>query len=257
VPALIEMLADRRPLAADPALSESRARLRVCDRADLALAFIAGKQPPGEDRQLAWENWWSTAQGKSRAAWFAERRDAFANALAGWQAGSSYETNLGVAKAIEVATRSGDRTVLPILSKALAQELARAHRTEVSLAVIIDGIGKLGGPQFVPSLVELARQLNHEQAAVTPKAYSIEHARRSDAIRAFASVLDRLAGTALGDDALTSIGSPVYEMCLIDEAAFEQWLEAAKRRAGDATPRSPSDLPEVDSDVSNSGSETR
>jgi hypothetical protein len=241
VPALLQMLDDARPLAVAAGAGDSPARLRVADRADLVLQFIAGMSPPGEDRRQAWEQWWTSSREKPRTAWFADRQEDFRRALEGWRKGASYEECLYALKAVEIAARTSDQAVLPALMDVVSGEVSQAHETEVSLAAVLDCIGRLGTAELVPELIRLARPLNRDQLSAVPRGYSESHARRSDALRAFAAALDRLSGTRLADESLTTIGPPTYGMCALDEDVFDQWLQAAAQRAGDPVYRSPSD----------------
>ncbi len=241
VPALLQMLDDTRPLIAATGAGYSPVRFRVADRADLVLQFIAGMSPAGEDRRQAWEQWWSSSREKTRSAWFADRQEDFRRALEGWRNGASYEKCLEALNAIEIAARTNDQTLLPALLDVVSGEISQAHQTEVSLAAVLDCIGRLGTAKLVPELIPLARRSNRDQLSSVPGGYSESHARRSDALRAFAAALDRLSGTTLADASLTTIGPSAYGMCALDENVFDQWLQAAAKRAGDPVYRSPSD----------------
>jgi hypothetical protein len=243
IPALLELLDDQRPLAPPAGQSDSSVRRRVADRAESVLEFVAGYRPAGEPRPMAWRDWWAGAQDGSRSAWLAGRTNMLREQLARWRAGAGYPENLHALNMLEIAARSRDRAVVPILMDTLGAELPAAHETEISLAAVLQCIGQLGEPGLVTELVELARQLNSEQTAFRPAGYSEPHVRRSSTLRAFVAALDRLSGTQLASGALRTIGPGEYLMCAIDEVAFERWLEAAKLRGGEPDHRSPSDRP--------------
>jgi hypothetical protein len=164
--------------------------------------------------------------------------------LAEWRGEAGYPENFRARNAVEIVERARDRASLPLLLEFLRDEMPLAHVSETCLPAVLDCVGRLGGPELAPTLVEQARSLNDGQRPPASQGYSEPHGRRGTVLQACAKALDRLAGTELSDDALQTIGPQRYGVWTIDEAAFPQWLAAARERAAQPDQRSPSDLPE-------------
>jgi hypothetical protein len=225
VPKLIKLLDDNRSLPLPPGQDDDGQPLRVCDRADLVLQFIAGIRPEGRDRQEAWADWWAAAKGKSRPTWLANRRYQFDRLLRQWRYGASYEQCEHARNAVEIAVRSGDRTVLPFLMDLLRQELPTADTSEVPLDAIVKGVAELGGADVIPPLVYLAEELNRDQLAAEIELTSFcePHARRSTILAAFATALSSLAQAELPHDGLRPLGPARCGVFAIEEHAFDVW----------------------------------
>jgi hypothetical protein len=225
VPKLMKLLDDDRALPLPPGREDVRQPERVCERADLVLQFLAGMRPEGDDRRKAWADWWTTAKGKSRPTWLANRRYRFDRLMRQWRQGGPYEESEHARNAVEIAVRSGDGTVLPFLMDLLRHELPMADTSEVPLSAIVEGVAELGGPDFIPQLVYLAEELNRDQLAaeIELTSYSEPHARRSTILVAFATALSSLAESELPNDGLRPLGPARFGVFAIEENAFGVW----------------------------------
>jgi hypothetical protein len=228
VPALLLMLDDRRRLAPAPGYEETASVLRVCDRAELVLELLAGMPLSGEDRQRVWEEWWSRSREEPRPAWLLASSDDFETLLNRWPFAADYVQSLDARKALEIAARTGNESTLPALMDLLRNQLPEAATTNISIPAMLTCVGELATSEQAVELLELARKLNDAQRACEPEEYTDALARRSDALRAFASTLDRLTNKRLGSEALESIGPPEHGACAIRTAAFDDWLQASR-----------------------------